>query len=41
MGTPQYYESNKINFIRVADSRGIEKSQEYGVGQVVKDVKIL
>ena len=39
MGTPQYYESNKINFIRVADSRGIEKSQEYGVDQVVKDVK--
>lgn len=39
MGTPQYYESNKINFIRVADSRGIEKSQEYRVDQVVKDVK--
>ena len=39
MGTPLYYESMKVNFIRVADSRGIEKSHEYGVDQVVKDVK--
>ena len=39
MGTPLYYESMKVNFIRVADSRGIEKSREYGVEQVVKDVK--
>ena len=39
MGKPLYYESMKFNFIRVADSRGIEKSHEYGVDQVVKDVK--
>ena len=39
MGTPVYYDSLKVNFIRVADSRGIEKSHEYGIDQVVKDIK--
>ena len=38
MGAPVYYDSLKVNFIRVADSRGIEKSNDYGVDQVVKDV---
>lgn len=39
MGTPQYYDSPKINYLRIADSRGIEKSREYGIDQVVKDIK--
>ena len=39
MGKPKYYDNPKVNFIRIADSRGIEKSKDYGVDQVVKDVK--
>ena len=39
MGTPVYYDSVIVNFIRVSNSRGIEKSHEYGVDQVIKDIK--
>lgn len=39
MGIPVYYNSAIVNFIRVADSGGIEKSHEYGVDQVIKDIK--
>ena len=38
MGTPKYYDSPEINF-RIADSRGIEKDKNYGVDEVVNDVK--
>ncbi len=38
MGTPKYYSSPQITY-RIADSRGIEKSRDYGVDQVVKDIK--
>jgi len=39
MGAPKYYSSPEITY-RIADSRGIEKSQEYGVDEVVKDIKL-
>jgi hypothetical protein len=38
MGAPKYYGSPQITY-RIADSRGIEKSRDYGVDQVVKDIK--
>ena len=38
MGEPEFYESNYIPFLRLADSRGIEKSQ-YGVEAVVKSTE--
>lgn len=38
MGTPKYYGAPNVTF-RIADSRGIEKSKDYGVDQVVKDIK--
>lgn len=38
MGKPIYYDSLKVNFIRVADSRGIEKS-DYGISKVIEDIK--
>jgi GTP-binding protein EngB required for normal cell division len=38
MGKPQYFESLKVNFLRLGDSQGIEKGS-YGIESVVKDVK--
>ena len=38
MGEPTFYESNKIPFLRLADSRGIEKDK-YGVEEVVKSTE--
>ena len=38
MGEPEFYESLKVNFIRVADSRGIEKGN-YGIEAVVESTK--
>ena len=38
MGAPQYFESLKVNFLRLGDSQGIEKGS-YGIESVVKDVK--
>lgn len=38
MGTPKYYGAPNVTF-RIADSRGIEKCKDYGVDQVVKDIK--
>ena len=37
-GEPQFYDSIKVNFIRVADSKGIEKGS-YGVDAVVESTK--
>ena len=37
MGSPRYYESLEMNF-RIADSRGMEKSKEYGAEEVIADV---
>ena len=37
-GDPQFYDSIKVNFIRVADSKGIEKGS-YGVDAVVESTK--
>ena len=39
MGGPRYYESYKFKGLRLADSRGIEKNQEYGIEQVYNDIK--
>ena len=38
MGAPKYYGSTQITY-RIADSRGIEKSKDYGIDEVTKDVK--
>lgn len=38
MGAPKYYGAPNITY-RIADSRGIEKSNEYGIDQVSKDIK--
>jgi energy-coupling factor transporter ATP-binding protein EcfA2 len=38
MGAPKYYGAPNITY-RIADSRGIEKSKEYGIDQVAKDIK--
>ena len=38
MGAPKYFESIKINFLRLGDSQGIEKGS-YGIESVVEDVK--
>ena len=38
MGEPTFYESNKIPFLRLADSRGIELDK-YGVEEVVKSTE--
>ena len=38
MGSPKYFDSKKVNFIRLGDSQGIEKGS-YGIESVVKDVK--
>ena len=35
---PKYFESIKINFLRLGDSQGIEKGS-YGIESVVEDVK--
>lgn len=37
-GAPKYFESIKINFLRLDDSQGIEKGS-YGIESVVEDVK--
>ena len=38
MGKPRYYESPNFKYIRLADSRGIEKNQNYGINEVYKDI---
>ena len=38
MGSPKYFDSKKVSFIRLGDSQGIEKGS-YGIESVVKDVK--
>ena len=38
MGEPKYFESLKVNFLRLGDSQGIEKGS-YGIESVIKDVK--
>ena len=38
MGEPEFYESNNIPFLRLADSRGIEKGK-YDVEEVVKSTE--
>ena len=34
-----YYESNKIPFLRLADSRGIERDNKYGVDEIFKSIQ--
>jgi hypothetical protein len=38
MGKPKYYESSNFKYIRLADSRGIEKNKNYGIEEVIKDI---
>ena len=38
MGSPKYFDSKKVSFIRLGDSQGIEKGS-YGIESVVRDVK--
>ena len=38
MGKPRYYESPYFKYLRLADSRGIEKNKNYGINEVFKDI---
>ena len=35
----EYHESDKISFLRLADTRGIEKNEQHGVSGICKDVQ--
>ena len=38
MGKPKYYESSNFKYLRLADSRGIEKDNNYRIEEVIKDI---
>ena len=35
----EYHESSKIDFLRLADSQGIEKNEKYGISQTCKNIQ--